>query len=53
MGKLLTTIPTNRALIFDKCAEFVNCILKQDCTRAYAAAFVNHDAGHGGGHKNT
>ena len=53
MGKLLMTIPTNRALIFDKCAAFVNCILKQDCTRAYAATFVNHDAGHGGGHKNT
>ena len=52
MGKLLMVIPTNRALIFDKCAAFDNYILKQDCTRAYDAAFVNHDAGHGGGHKN-
>ena len=53
MGKLLMVIPTNRALIFDKCAAFDNYILKQDCTRAFDAASVNHDAGHGGGHKNT
>jgi len=53
MEKLLMIIPTNRAFIFDKCAAFDNYLLKHDCTRAYDAAFVNHDAGHGGGHKNT
>ena len=53
MGKLLMIIPTNRSLIFDKCAAFDNYLLKHDCTKVYAAAFVNHDAGHGGGHKNT
>ena len=52
MEKLLMIIPTNRAFIFDKCAAFDNYLLKHDCTRAYDAAFVNHDAGHGGGHKN-
>ena len=52
MEKLLMIIPTNRAFIFDKCAAFDNYLLKHDC-RAYDAAFVNHDAGHGGGHKNT
>ena len=31
MEKLLMIIPTNRALIFDKCATFDNCVLKQDC----------------------
>ena len=53
MGKLLMIIPTNLPLIFDKCAAFDNYLLKLDCTRAYDAGFVNHDAGHGGGHKNT
>ena len=45
MGKLLMIIPTNRSLIFDKCAAFDNYLLKLDCTRAYDAGFVNHDAG--------
>ena len=53
IGKLPIIIPTNRALIFDKCAAFDTYILKRDCTRAYDEAFIDHDAGHGGGHKNT
>ena len=53
MGKLLMIIPTNLPLIFDKCAAFDNYLLKLDCTRAYDAGIINHDAGHGGGHKNT